>query len=155
MSGWTVVWTLLGVVVGAVLSTFLQHYFWRLQHREMSRALEQRERRREQNLTGERIQSLGTQTLELASTPFAGPNISQTEVATQTYVELLRLQRELGAITASIGELFSDQRHQQLENFRRKVSLVALRNPPQHEVDSLRTELKNLYSDLRKEIFKP
>jgi hypothetical protein len=151
MSDSTRIWTLLGVVVGGVL----QHVFWRIQRREMSRVMEQRDRQREQNLTAERIQSLGTQTIELASSPFSGPHISHTEVTTQTYVELLRLQREFRAIIRSSGELFSDQRHQQLENFRSRLSQVALRNPPQQEVDSLCTELKNLYSDLRKEISKP
>lgn len=149
MSNWTApLWTLLGVVVGTVL----QHIFWKLQYSEISHSMERRERRREQTIAAERIQSVSNQAIDLASSPFSGPQINQTEVTTQTLVELLRLQRELRAITASSGELFSDQRHQQLETFRSKLAQIVLRNPQEQVLDSLRTELTNLCGDLRKDI---
>ena len=153
MSAWIgLLGTLLGTVVGTVLGAVLQYTFWKRQYREISHTMERRERQRERHSAAERIQNLATQTIELASSPFSGPHISQTEVTTQTYIELLKLQRELRAVTASIGGLFSDQRHQQLENFQNKLSQNALRNPSPQLLDSLRTDLKNLYDDLRKDI---
>jgi hypothetical protein len=141
-----------GVVVGAFATSGAEHLFWRVQHREILRLSDRQERRREQALAAERLQQVGSQTIDLAVVPLNGPRIEQAQVSTQTYIELLRLHRELRSVTATIRELFSDGRKEQLNNFQHRLSASILKDLPQQVADNLRSELERLYRDLREEM---
>jgi hypothetical protein len=149
-----VIVALAGVLMGAFATGLCQHLFWRVQHREMLTLSERQERRRAQAVTAERLQQLGSQTIDLATDPVSGPNIDKTQVTTEAYIELLRLQRELRSVSVSVRELFSDQRHQQLGNFQHRLSQVTLKAVSSQVVEALRIELEQLYSDLRRDMSK-
>jgi hypothetical protein len=143
-----------GVVVGAFATSLCEHLFWRVQHREMLSLSQRQERHRAQAAAAERLQQLGRQTIDLTTDLISGPHIDKTRVTTEAYIELLRLQRELRSVSASIRELFPDQRQQQLTNFSTRLSQITLRTVSPQAVDALRIELEHLCSDLRTDMSK-
>jgi hypothetical protein len=140
---------LVGATVGAFATGAVQYLFWKRQHSQEVRAVEERETHKERARATERLREIGVLLLELAHTPVDGANIEKTQAATTTYLEVLRLQRELVNAATAAREVFPDL-DRDLTVFQRMVTQRILRDPSEETIKMLQAELEALLAKLRK-----
>jgi len=118
------IFALIGVLVGAIVTGGVSHYFWtREQKIRDDRASKERTQR-----IAEQLRHTGGELIELARTPLLGSHVDQTGQTTATYLETLRLKRELVNVIASVREA-SPQQQERLKIFEQQLNGAVFMNP--------------------------
>jgi hypothetical protein len=119
----------LSIAFGAILAATLNYVFWKRQHREEMKSLEEREKRLEQRemqrdrlRAVQRLREIGILLIESNRGTLLGTHVEQTQVTTANYLEIYRLRRELLSAVAAAREAFPDQQHWLLTAFERKIT---------------------------------
>lgn len=137
-----------GALVGAYATGQVQYRFWKRQHDEEVRSLEEREIRREKVRAAERLREIAVLLIELARSPVDGSHIEKTQATTATYIERSRLQREFVNATMAAREAFPGQdRH--LTIFEKMLAQEVARNPAPDAIKRLEAELGALLENLK------
>jgi hypothetical protein len=133
---------LVSVVIGAVLTAALQYSFWKRQHREEQKSLEEREVRRERALAAERFREVARLLIEIN----CEPRNPQTDVTTATLLEKYRLRRELIVAATAVRDS-NILKGERLNIFLRMTETLSPQSAP-----GLRSELDAIVAELRADV---
>lgn len=144
-----VVSVVIGAVVGAVLTAALQYSFWKRQHREELKSLEERETRGERARAAERLREVASLLIETSRVPISGPDINRSDVSTTTLIESYRLRRELLNAASAVRDAFPNHQSTTLVPFLKMTERVPLEP---ESAGRLRAELDAILAALRADV---
>ncbi len=139
---------LLGAVIGSFTTGVVQYLFWQRQHRQELQSSDERELRRGKARAAERLREIAVLLIELARSPVDGAHVEKTQTTTTTYIEILRLQRELVNAIIAAREAFPGQ-ERSLTVFQKTLAGKALVGSSPDSIKLLRDELDALLAELR------
>jgi hypothetical protein len=142
---------LFSVAVGAVLSAALQYFFWKRQHLEELKSVEEREVRRERARAVERFREVAGLLIEINRGTLLG-QIDQTELNAKILIENHRLRRELRNTVAAVRDAFPTQgpvQDERLAIFQRQMTDNFPLNFSQDSANAQRSELDAIVAQLR------